>query len=485
MNRKFLCLLFSLFVALNTFALDDGATVHYDFVKDGVAYKYVSQEDKTVEVAPIGEGGANYENISVVKIPEFVVDGANEKYKVIRIGHHAFYGASYMSKQLQKISIPSTVIGIDEQAFYYCNSVKTLVVDENNPAIKSVDNVIYSKDGKELVVYLAGKEDVVYTVPQGVTSIANWAFAGGSPSLQKVILPRSVKQIGTEAFYYQQSSDASVFSIYCYADAVPDMGTDVFAHTSKAKFFVPNYLMSAYQEAEQWKDYEIADATVYLYEEQDNTETMTAQNGQYAYVQIDRELTADGGWYTLCLPFDLSEEQIAESFGDCSLMQLEYADKRSKQLLYIHFATAKTLQANTPYLFKPANSLTPPIFKGVAIKYQTNTTITTPDGLVSMTGIYASAQVPKDSWYLGPDNTLYQPQGNVTSNGFRAYFTLPSSLNDTQGLRARVVMDGETPTDINDVQITTDTTPQKVFDNGQIFILRGGHKYNLQGQVVE
>ena len=77
-----------------------------------------------------------------------------------------------------------------------------------------------------------------------------------------------------------------------------------------------------------------------------------------------------------------------------------------------------------------------------------------------MTGIYAPAQVPKDSWYLGPDNTLYQPQGEVISKGFRAYFTLASSLN-TQGLRARVVMDGEMPTDVIDIQEDTPPPPCK------------------------
>ena len=46
-------------------------------------------------------------------------------------------------------------------------------------------------------------------------------------------------------------------------------------------------------------------------------------------------------------------------------------------------------------------------------------------------------------------------------------------------------MNNELPTDIDDIQVDTDVLPQKVLENGQVYILRGGHKYNLQGQVVE
>ena len=100
-----------------------------------------------------------------------------------------------------------------------------------------------------------------------------------------------------------------------------------------------------------------------------------------------------------------------------------------------------------------------------------------------MTGIYAPAQVPDGKWYLGPNNTLYQPQGIVSSKGFRAYFSLSTSL--PSNIRARVVMNNEMPTDVDDIQGNMDSVPLKVLENGQVYILRGGHKYNLQGQVVE
>ena len=113
--------------------------------------------------------------------------------------------------------------------------------------------------------------------------------------------------------------------------------------------------------------------------------------------------------------------------------------------------------------------------------YQTSTTLAPADGLVSMTGIYALAQVPDGKWYLGPNNTLYQPQGSLQSKGFRAYFTLAASLGSK--VRARVIMNNQEMTDLDIISADT-ATAQKIIENGQVYILRNGVRYNLQGQEI-
>lgn len=69
----------------------------------------------------------------------------------------------------------------------------------------------------------------------------------------------------------------------------------------------------------------------------------------------------------------------------------------------------------------------------------------------------------------------------VNAKGFRAYFALASSLGNK--VRARVVMNGQISTDFD--LITTDSaTARKVIEDGQVYIVRNGVKYNLQGQKV-
>lgn len=123
--KQVLCVLLSLSAALNTFA--------YDFMVDGLAYKILSTDDKTVEVTYQGHYGENYETLATANIPSSVTIPSGDTYSVVRIGDHAFYCASVFSKTLQSISIPSSVTKIGEQVFYGCYSVKNITIDDRNP----------------------------------------------------------------------------------------------------------------------------------------------------------------------------------------------------------------------------------------------------------------------------------------------------------------------------------------------------------------
>lgn len=471
--KQVLCVLLSLSTALNTFA--------YNFMVDGLAYNVLSADDKTVEVTFQGHYGENYETLATVNIPSSVTVPSGDTYIVVRIGDYAFYCASSSSKTLQSISIPSSVTEIGKQAFYGCYSVKNITIDDRNPVYKSVDNVIYSKDGAKLVDYISGREGETYIVPNGVTSIDKWAFAGGCYNLRTLVLPYTLNYIGDEAFYYQ----VSPLTIYCYADVLPTIGKDVFNYTTTDKIsaiYVPSHLVDAYKAADQWKDHNIQNGTIALDETSADTPTqLRSLDGEYVYAQLNRSFVADGAWYTLCLPFALTADEVAESFGQCELMKLDHSQKQSEDLLYIHFNTATAVEAGTPYLFRPASTINSPVFKGVTINMQAATVLAPADGLVSMTGTYSPMQVPDGKWYLGPNNTLYQPQSPVNTNGFRAYFTLASSLGNK--VRARVVMNGQISTDFD--LITTDSvTARKVIEDGQVYIVRNGVRYNLQGQKI-
>ena len=485
MTKKFLCVLFSLFTVLNTFAADK-------FQVGDLYYSIISEGNKTVKVEPSAVGlNPNYSGLVNCVIPsEISYNGV--KYRVTGIAYNAFNNVA----GLVSVTIPATIVTMGENeghepvfesnAFYNTPKLEKIIVDKDNSNYVSVDGVLFNKAKTFLIVYPTSKMGTFYSIPDGVEKIGTYAF--NNCALTGVVLPGTLQRLG----YYAFINCTKLSKIVCYA-ATPPVGTTAqtvpwdFVNVSTETLYVPADAVETYKSDNLWgvfKDKILPILEVELDETNANITTqLKGLNGQIVDAKLIRSFDADGAWYTLCLPFSLSSDEITESFGQCELMKLDYSQKQSEDVLYIHFSTAVTLEAGVPYLFRPANDLTPPVFKGVAVDYQTSTTLAPADGLVSMTGIYAPAQVPDGKWYLGPNNTLYQPQGIVSSRGFRAYFSLSTSL--PSNIRARVVMNNEMPTDVDDIQGNMDSVPLKVLENGQVYILRGGHKYNLQGQVVE
>jgi hypothetical protein len=96
--------------------------------------------------------------------------------------------------------IPAGVSSIGNWAFYGCDSLSAIEVDAGNAQYRSVNGILFSKDGKTLVAYPAGRKAATYTIPAGVTSIGTSAFSWCS-RLTSVSIPTSVTSIGNNAFY--------------------------------------------------------------------------------------------------------------------------------------------------------------------------------------------------------------------------------------------------------------------------------------------
>ena len=116
---------------------------------------------------------------------------------VTSIGYQAF---SYCGS-LKTIYIPKSA-GLDSHALWNCYSLENIYVDENHGGLASIDGNLFSKDGKRLVQYAIGKKDTSYSIPNGVTSIANHAFC--SSKLEEIIIPSSVISIEKYAFAYSK-----------------------------------------------------------------------------------------------------------------------------------------------------------------------------------------------------------------------------------------------------------------------------------------
>ncbi|MBR2329280.1 MAG: leucine-rich repeat domain-containing protein, partial [Clostridia bacterium] len=86
-----------------------------------------------------------------------------------------------------------------EVAFAACNSLTSINVDTDNPAYKSVDGVLYTKDGKTLIQYPRKKSGESYNIPADVTQIGKQAF-WFCRDLIAVTVPAGVTAIGFSAF---------------------------------------------------------------------------------------------------------------------------------------------------------------------------------------------------------------------------------------------------------------------------------------------
>ena len=118
------------------------------------------------------------------------------------IGNDAFYGIG-----ITKMVLPSSIKSLTGLSLVGLSELEDIEIS-GNATYQSMDGVLYADGGKTLFLY-PNKRSGEYTIPSGITKIAESAFC--YTSLTKIVVPDSVTEIGEDAFSYATNLVTLVF----------------------------------------------------------------------------------------------------------------------------------------------------------------------------------------------------------------------------------------------------------------------------------
>ena len=159
---------------------------------DGIYYNL----DSSARTAEVTSGSSEYTNS--VTIPSSVTY-SGVQYSVTSIGEKAFYNC----RNLTSVSIPPTIISIGTGAFNKSKMIDLKITDLAAWCRISFADYLSNPLKCTSYFYLNNERIVNLVIPNGVTTIGDYAFYGYSGSgLTSVTIPNSVTSIGKFAFSF-------------------------------------------------------------------------------------------------------------------------------------------------------------------------------------------------------------------------------------------------------------------------------------------
>ena len=185
-------------------------------------------------------------------------------------------------------------------------------------------------------------------------------------------------------------------------------------------------------------------------------------------VLANRELYCDGYWNTICLPFNLSSLD-GTLFQDAAEIKTLESSSFEDGTLTLNFSqnNVTSIEAGKPYIVKwNSGIIYGAAFNNVII------TSTTPqeqssNDVATFQGCFAPETINgKDFLYLGDENTLYYPDGDVTIGTFRAYFKL--NLPEASQVKAFRMNFGDETTAIKQISQPSQLIPYFTLDGRRL-----------------
>ncbi len=247
---------------------------------------------------------------------------------VSTIGHYAF-GNCY---RLMSVNIPSSVTTIGSNAFLNCNALSRVTISDVSSWCKITFSDYYSNPlYYSHHLYMNGQEIKQLVIPEGVTSIGNYAFVNGTSFLE-LTLPTTLESIGNYAFVgCKRLTNVSmglsvtaigsgafkdctaISSVTCMAPTPPTMtGVDCFDSDCYdwATLYVPGDKVEEYKSTIYWNKFANTfgrgievDGLFYLFDPDKGEATVTYKDETYCSyigeVTIPETVNYGGAEYTV------------------------------------------------------------------------------------------------------------------------------------------------------------------------------------------
>ncbi len=224
------------------------------------------------------------------------------------------------------------------------------------------------------------------------------------------------------------------------------------------------------------------EAAIVLYNAQENTSTITNNDGKECCVILDSRTFSTGKWYTLCLPFDVTIANSPLAGADARKLDVDNTRIEGKTLK-LEFTPVPELKAGTPYIIRweSGSTIANPVFENVTIsKAQPQVVCDLRNNRgVQFVGTYdykAYTEVDQSKLFIS-NNTFYYVGVNTTIGAQRAYFQLIGFIYDTGAASVGGVKEfgitflDEDPTGIDNVNDNLNLNDEAI--------------YNIAGQRIQ
>lgn len=192
-----------------TYKISENGTIEITSCDKSAVNVIVPEEIDGIKVTGIGyHAFSDCKNLTGITFPKSIEDIHSSAFygciglKEITIpdGVKNIEGSAFADcKSLKNITIPESVENIQANAFNGCTSLESVNVSEKNKNYTSISGILFSKDKSEIIKYPPALSGKVYSVPDGVKIIGDYAFSG-CVNLNEINLPDSLTDIGTGAF---------------------------------------------------------------------------------------------------------------------------------------------------------------------------------------------------------------------------------------------------------------------------------------------
>lgn len=154
-------------------------------------------------------------------------------------------------------------------------------------------------------------------------------------------------------------------------------------------------------------------------------------------VTLNRHFVADGGWHTLCLPFNLTAQDIEEVMKGAEVAEFYAVTMEADGALTLGFRPVTHTLAGHPYLVRMAREVEQCVFKNklIASAQPVPVTLTTADGSEYIfQGIYVPTRLQgTDYRFLRSDGASFAvPNGEGKIDATRAYFVFSLPIESAQ-----------------------------------------------------